>query len=186
METPSDVRDEYRVANWASNDPALVRVSFDSCTSATNRLGGWEMTTGRSIGMREHPVAFGRRRNAPMKWARKRATRRADESGPARKLLEGLAPQPGLEPGTLRLTGGTGAGSRRLLTVASHCRIPHLARKNRVHFQFRLVRPFAATCCALLWRKGKNRATSSRRSRWSDTGATSSPYRLTSEGLQPR
>jgi hypothetical protein len=39
-----------------------------------------------------------------MKWARKRATRRSGKRSVARKLLKRMAPQPGFEPGTLRLT----------------------------------------------------------------------------------
>ena len=41
-----------------------------------------------------------------------------------RKLLKGVAPQPGFEPGTLRLTGGTRSVSRLLRNCAGRCRIP--------------------------------------------------------------
>jgi hypothetical protein len=74
-------------------------------------------------------------------------------------FLRKMAPQAGLEPATLRLTGGKNGISRSLLALAAHCRIVHRGLQNHAIFDFRLVRLVAAPCRPLWRPKGKKRAT---------------------------
>jgi hypothetical protein len=71
-----------------------------------------------------------------------------------------MAPQPGLEPGTLRLTGGKSVVSRTLPQCAGRRRIGQRHSENRTICGFRCVPPFAVVFRSLLHRLGKNWATS--------------------------
>ena len=78
------------------------------------------------------------------------------------------APQPGFEPGTLRLTGGTRSVSRPLRRCAGRCRIAHHPRRVRQCSTFALcrpLRPFAVPCCFQRARKGQRLKGFSRRCR---------------------
>ena len=83
-----------------------------------------------------------------------------DLSGSSGPPTPGYGAQAGLEPATLRLTGGKSVVSRALPRCAGRCRIGHRRSENRTIFGFRFVPPFAAVCRSLVHRKGKKRATS--------------------------
>jgi hypothetical protein len=63
-----------------------------------------------------------------------------------------------IEPGTLRLTGGTGALSRDLFSLACGGQNRRLGARNQAFSWFRSVLTFAAICARLRRRKGKKRA----------------------------
>jgi hypothetical protein len=77
-----------------------------------------------------------------------------------RKARRKVAPQVGLEPATLRLTGGKSPVSRSLPRLAGDCRIAHRAQKPLTKSGLRFVHPFAALGRPLLRRKGKKRTKS--------------------------
>jgi hypothetical protein len=60
--------------------------------------------------------------------------------------MKRLAPQAGLEPATLRLTGGIRNVSRPLPLVAPNRRIARFIWQESALFHFRLVSDFAAHC----------------------------------------
>ncbi len=74
------------------------------------------------------------------------------------KLLKELGPQVGLEPTTLRLTGGTSVVSRTLPALAGGCLIARLTCENRPVFGLRFVPLVAAVGRPLVHAKGKKRA----------------------------
>ena len=90
-------------------------------------------------------------------------TERLDAQQSVAKILSLLAPQAGLEPASLRLTGGKRNVSHPLRTFAGRCRIaPHSSYFLPI-FGLRLVPALAVVCRSLVHRKGKKRATSRRR-----------------------
>ena len=74
-----------------------------------------------------------------------------------------MAPQAGLEPATLRLTGGKRSVSRPLRRCAGRCRIARSSLVESADFRPSLCAALAAVCRSLLHRKGKKRATSRRK-----------------------
>ena len=72
--------------------------------------------------------------------------------------MKGLAPQVGLEPTTLRLTGGTSVVSRSLPDLAAVCRIARFTPGDRPVFDLRFVPLVAGLCRSLMLGKGKKRA----------------------------
>jgi hypothetical protein len=71
-----------------------------------------------------------------------------------------LAPRAGLEPATLRLTGGKRSVSHPLRRLAECCRSRSHLSYRPTTCDLRLVPTLAAVCCSLLHSKGKKRATS--------------------------
>jgi hypothetical protein len=79
--------------------------------------------------------------------------------GESGEIPEGLAPQAGLEPTPLRLTGGKGRVSRALRPCAGRCRIARHHWENRAILDLRFLSALAPVCRSLLRSKGKKRAT---------------------------
>ena len=107
---------------------------------------------------REYHAFFRRDDTAKKACTEREAGPRAGESfAPSSSQA---APQPGFEPGTLRLTAGRDAVSRSLLNLAARCQIARRRQQNQTTSDFRFVPLLASLCRYLLHSKGKKRAMS--------------------------